>query len=76
MKKPAAIVIASLGLVLCVLGGAASCKQGPGERCQRDSDCEQGVCTVATNTCDTRDGGALDVPPAPDASIDAPTDGM
>ena len=76
MKKPVAIVIASLGLVLLGLGGMASCKQGPGERCQVDDDCEQGVCALATNTCDTRDGGMLDVPPAPDAAIDAPPDTM
>jgi hypothetical protein len=70
-------------LAFCaVLGAMASCKQGVGERCQVQSDCEGGLtCNAATGTCeegissvdgsfipDARvDGGPND----PDAELDA-----
>lgn len=78
MKKPVAIVIASLVLGLLGLGGMSSCKQGEGERCQVQADCEDGfICNEAEGICRSL-GAAVpfdatpDGPPdAPDAPIDA-----
>jgi hypothetical protein len=57
----------------------AGCKQGKGERCQIEADCQTGlVCNQATNTCQETTGGGIDatVPDGPksDAGVDAPTD--
>ena len=52
-----------------------ACKQGEGERCQVDSDCQSGlVCAPSTRTCEH----GIDEPhePSPDAlPIDASIDG-
>jgi hypothetical protein len=73
VKKPIAIVIASLGLGLLTLGGIASCKQGEGERCQVQTDCEDGLeCNEAEGVCRSFQAGDLDAQPPPDAPIDAP----
>jgi hypothetical protein len=64
-------------LAILFIGGALSCGQGIGDRCQVDQDCkgfDTGVvCNKATNTCQNQNGGSLDatVPPMIDASIDA-----
>ncbi|HEU0034565.1 MAG TPA: hypothetical protein VFQ53_28270 [Kofleriaceae bacterium] len=61
--------------------GIVSCKQGEGERCQVDSDCDTGlVCNQATQQCAGETAGGIDatVPDgtdAPDAPPDAPPDG-
>ncbi len=59
----------------------AGCKQGKGDRCQVQADCQDGlVCNQATNTCQETTGGGIDatVPDGPvrmDAGVtDAPTD--
>lgn len=60
-------VLAGLGFAALVLAG---CKQGEGERCQVDDDCESPlVCNTSTDTCQTSPGG-----PTVDAAIDAPLD--
>lgn len=66
-----AIFVASL----IPLALVASCKQGEGERCQVDDDCEDPlVCAQATQTCaDNNTSSGLDaLPPidAPDAMPD------
>lgn len=71
--------IALLVAVATALGGGllAACKQGEGERCQVNDDCEDGLnCSVATQTCEERasvteiDATVPDAEPA-DAAIDA-----
>lgn len=58
-----------------------SCKQGEGERCQINDDCESPlVCNMAKNTCQGSgrgdfDAGTIDMVPA-DAAIDASPDTM
>jgi hypothetical protein len=48
-----------LGIVIviafaAVVGAMAACKQGEGERCQVEEDCEDGlICNAATNTCES-----------------------
>jgi hypothetical protein len=69
-------------LFACVLAASASivtiaaCKQGQGDRCQVDEDCESGlVCNKAKNTCQSTTGGDLDadiVDAVPDAPPDTP----
>jgi len=62
---------------------AVGCKQGDGERCQKDSDCEGSrgdpqalTCNLATLTCSSAstsgqiDANVADGPP-PDAAVDA-----
>jgi hypothetical protein len=53
-----------------------ACKQGQGERCQVDSDCEDGLlCAPATKTCEHTASGGFDA--SPDAiPIDAGIDAM
>ena len=69
---------------LVAIGLIASCKQGEGERCQVDDDCEDPlVCAQATMTCADNDtssgidaslpcdsalGCQLDAPPTPDTN--------
>ena len=79
----AVLVVASL-----VAGAITSCKQGEGERCQRESDCSGGlVCNQATGLCQSSQSGAdgniqpdanmtIDGPDAevPDAQVDAEPD--
>jgi hypothetical protein len=43
VKNWSAIAIATLGLSLLTLGGIAACKQGEGERCEFEADCEEGL---------------------------------
>ena len=69
------LAIAFTLLALAVGGLLASCKQGEGERCQVDDDCESPlVCAQATQTCaDNNTSSGLDaLPPidAPDAMPD------
>ncbi|HWU89894.1 MAG TPA: hypothetical protein VN253_21680 [Kofleriaceae bacterium] len=74
MKKPTAIAIASLGLTLLGLGAIASCKQGEGERCQVQADCEDGLtCNEAEKICrgSAKNSQDIDAPLAPDAAPDA-----
>ncbi len=79
MKRPIQVVIASLGLALLVLVGIGSCKQGEGERCQVQADCDEGLlCNVGEGVCRAASSEAIDaeLPPdaAPDAPVDAPVD--
>lgn len=67
------LIVCCLGLVGSLVTLAA-CKQGQGDRCQVDADCESGlVCNKAKNTCQTTEGGNVDAdiidaaPDAPDA---------
>lgn len=79
------LALAALVVATLVAGAVTSCKQGEGERCQRESDCSGGlVCNQATGLCQSSIGGAdgniqpdanttIDGPDAevPDAAIDA-----
>ena len=69
------------------LSAVTACKQGQGDRCQVDDDCESGlVCYKAKNTCESSSGGDLDasvidavpadaaVDSNADAAADAPAD--
>ncbi len=51
----------------------ASCKQGEGQRCQVDDDCESGlVCAQATHLCATSEtSGGIDALPPVDAPAEA-----
>ncbi len=50
-----------------------SCKQGEGEICQINDDCEGDlICNAATGRCQTRGAGVVDASPSVDSStIDA-----
>jgi hypothetical protein len=69
----------AIAFALCAaaaVGLIASCKQGEGERCQVDDDCESPlVCAQATQTCATSNtsSGIDALPPidAPDAMPDS-----
>lgn len=71
--------LALLSLVLASAAGITACKQGEGERCQVDTDCDNLVCNQATKQCATSTGGGIDAtvpdgPPPDAAEIDAPAD--
>lgn len=71
-------------LLLAVLGGlvtlALGCKQGEGDRCQVNTDCDEGlICNQATTPprCQKpSNSGGIDatVPEQIDAAVDAPPD--
>ncbi len=65
-------------MLIAVVIGIAGCKEGVGQRCQIDSDCESGlVCSAGTSKCVSPEMVGLDasVPDAPrDAPPDAPKD--
>jgi len=72
-----------LAIPLCLAFAAGSvafitaCKQGQGERCQVDADCETGlVCNQGTFKCESTTNSAIDatVPDGPDAAPDAMPD--
>lgn len=63
------------GLVVALALGAGACKQGRGERCQVQSDCESPlVCNQATQTCQDGTGTGIDASVPIDAPVDAPPD--
>ena len=63
-----------IAFVMCT--ALAACKQGPGERCQVDSDCEEGNCSQAEpKVCGGTSAGQLDAGPLPrDAGPPVPID--
>jgi hypothetical protein len=68
MRRLALVV---LFVTAAVAGGVASCKQGEGERCQRQADCEGDlICVQSTGTCELSSAGA-DGNISPDARLDA-----
>lgn len=77
MKRLLAITAA---LALAGASLVAACKQGEGDRCQVDADCDDGlICNQATQSCAKTSGGGIDAdvpdPPMPDAALpDAPID--
>jgi hypothetical protein len=79
MKRPISLAAALLGAALLLIGTVASCKQGEGQRCQVQSDCEDGLqCNVGEGVCRAVLSGDVDALPPPDAppnsSIDGPVD--
>jgi len=76
--------------LLALLPTLTACKQGPGERCQVNSDCADGNCSQAEpRVCGGGDSTQLDADPVPvqvdaappidaapsdDAAVDAPLD--
>jgi hypothetical protein len=75
VKRSISIAIASLALLLLVVGGVASCKQGEGERCQVTADCEEPLtCSAGEGVCVLSATSDIDaMPPIP---IDAMPDAM
>lgn len=74
------LLVIRLAVLLCALVSVPACpKQGEGERCQVDNDCQSPlVCNRAKNTCQSTTGGDLDASvidagPA-DAAVDAAVD--
>lgn len=74
MNKSTKILAALLGVGLLVAGGIsiAACKQGDGERCQVQSDCDNGLVCTGEGLCKTVNAGQIDAPPVPPPPIDAP----
>ena len=69
-------------LGLAVVVGVAGCKQAAGERCQLDSDCEDGFICRYVGMPNPAEGGQCqssqsnsDAAPLPDAAVDGATDG-
>ena len=59
-------------LLLLALLGAAACKQGVGDRCQINTDCQDGlICNQTKRVCQgPSDGGIVaDADAAPDATV-------
>ncbi|MDB4959499.1 MAG: hypothetical protein JWO36_7068 [Myxococcales bacterium] len=52
-------------VIVCLL--IAACRQGKGDRCQVEADCQAGLVCSRAGTCDTTTGNGLDatVPDAP-----------
>lgn len=64
------LAIALLALLAPSLTG---CKQGPGERCQVNSDCADGNCSQAEpRVCGGSDSSQIDADPIPTQLVDAP----
>ena len=73
-------------IMLAVLASAVyvGCKQGEGDRCQTNDDCESGTCNMSKGTCTTGGGNDMDDADVPiqidagmsDAMSDAPADAM
>lgn len=64
-------------LIFAVLGCAmyVGCKQGDGDRCQVDSDCQSGLCNKSKGTCATVGGsGPIDAEVPDGIPVDAPKD--
>ena len=81
MRRRAAIGLASVALSLLAIGGVASCKQGEGERCQVQADCEEGLqCNEGEGVCRSVSTGDIDallpIDAPADAAIDAAIDSM
>ena len=73
MKRSVSIAIASLALSFLAAGGIASCKQGEGERCQINDDCEEPLtCSVGEGVCRESATTDIDALPPPDAAPDGP----
>jgi hypothetical protein len=73
-------LVLPLVLLGFLTGGVAlliGCKQGEGQRCQVNDDCDTGlVCNQATDPPTCQSSGSFDPIDAsvPEASVDAPTD--
>ena len=75
IKRTVSLVVASLALSALAVGGLASCRQGEGQRCQVQADCEEGLqCNEGEGLCRAQPMGELDALPPPDAPLDAPVD--
>jgi hypothetical protein len=73
--RPLWLAAALLAVALPMVGAVASCKQGEGQRCQVQSDCEDGLqCNVGEGVCRTVITGDVDALPPPDAATDAAID--
>jgi hypothetical protein len=60
-----------LPILVLLVSGLAGCKQGLGERCELDSDCESGL-LCSTGSARTCENPALSVPDASTDLRDAP----
>jgi hypothetical protein len=75
VKRPVSFIIASLAMSLLVLGVVGSCKQGEGERCQVQDDCEEGLqCNVGEGVCRAMSSGDIDAELPPDILLDDASD--
>jgi len=63
-------------LIAATAGVIASCRQGDGERCQIQSDCQSGLmCSEAEHRCVSTNAGGEEDANGPEAGpIDAPAD--
>ena len=51
MRRLGIVIVISFA---AVIGAMTACKQGEGDRCQVEADCEDGlICNAATNTCES-----------------------
>ncbi len=62
-----------LGFALLVSVSATACKQGVGERCQVQSDCDDGLLCVLPLSGNAQVGGTCERPGGNDAGVDAST---
>ena len=71
-------LVTALFAVLALVPGVSGCKQGIGDRCQQDSDCASGICSMSDpRVCQGNGSGVdmtqidaelpIDAPPPPDA---------
>jgi len=77
LRRPLSLAGALSAAALLLALGVASCKQGEGQRCQVQSDCEAGLqCNVGEGVCRSASSNTADIDaePPPDAPTDAPTD--
>ena len=73
MRRRLAYVLVPLAVLGLSAGFMNGCKQGEGERCQVDSDCDQDldICNEGTGLCQPKGKAGADAVPAPDARVDS-----
>ena len=73
MRRRLAYVLAPLTVLGLSLLFTNGCKQGEGERCQVDSDCDDSIdiCNTGTGLCVPKGQMSVDAVPGPDAPVDA-----
>lgn len=77
--RAAASIASALALLAAAALAVSACEQREGERCQRTSDCAEGlICNLGTQQCQTGasdDGGIFGIDAPLDAEVpDAPPD--
>jgi hypothetical protein len=71
MRRSVLSVVLAIAASLTV----SACKQGRNERCQVQSDCDDGlICSLATQECSDQTNSGIDASLPVDAAPDAPPD--